>query len=123
MKAHFTDRYRGGIQYVEKWTNAKAGLIGYYTGLGRTSAQIADVLHDGTSEHTIRRMWAKWGLPLEFTGGRSVAPVPVRLDANIRGRLGRIAIEQHLAPEEWLRRVALASIRDDLYAAIVGDSN
>ena len=121
-KRHSHDRYRGDGLFVERWSNAKAGLVGYYTGLGRSSPQIAAILNDGTSDSTIRTLWGEWGLPLRMSRGKRLASIPIVLSVDVRVKLERRAKRMQIAPEEWLRRIAVAAIEDDLYRAIVGES-
>jgi len=90
--------FRGEIQ--PRWNNAKAAKIAYLTGLGRTSTAIAEELGDGT---------------------RQQIPVPVPLTAGQRAQVKKHAQRLGITPEEWLRRVAAAAIKDDLYAAVVDE--
>jgi hypothetical protein len=94
-------------------------LIGFYTGLGRSSAAIARTLDDGTSSHSIRRNWKRWGLPR----AAGAVVVPVALNVYLRARLISLAESKRLSPEEWLRRVVAAAIKDDLFEAVAGDEN
>ncbi|MDR3473358.1 MAG: hypothetical protein P4M09_16990 [Devosia sp.] len=47
--------------------------------------------------------------------------VPVRLNVKLRARLVGLAETRKLSPEEWLRRIVAAAIKDDLFEAIAGD--
>ncbi|WP_378952158.1 hypothetical protein [Mesorhizobium sp. ANAO-SY3R2] len=117
-KRHPSERLRASMLYVERWTNAKAALIGFRTGQGHTAVAIAEMLADGTSSDSIRCMWRKWRLPIDRTGGRQRGQVPVILTAHQRKLLAKHARRLGLNPEEYLRRVASVAIEDNLYAAV-----
>ena len=51
-----------------------------------------------------------------------MASIPIVLSVDVRVKLERRAKRMQIAPEEWLRRIAVAAIEDDLYRAIVGES-
>lgn len=114
-----TDRYRGGIQWVEQWTNAKAALIGFLTGRGYSSVAIAEVLDDRTMPATIRLMQRKWALHSAGYSGDAVVvtiPLSVRQRANLADR----AAQHGLSIEEYSRRILVcASMPRDRYADIV----
>lgn len=122
-KRHHTERYRqaspGAI--VERWTNAKSGFVGYLTGRGYTSGEIERILNDGTSMHTVRGMWRRWGLPLTETGGRRSFVVPVSLGRSARSKLAKSAKKVGITPDEFLRRIIVSVVDDDLYKAVVDD--
>ncbi|AWC22222.1 hypothetical protein CO731_01678 [Aminobacter sp. MSH1] len=113
-----SERYRAPQLFAEKWTNAKAGLIGFMTGQGRTSTDIVEHLNDGTDSATVRALWKKWGLPIDKTGGRRRGHVPVSLTVQQRMILTKRAKGVGIQPEEYLRRIASCAIEDDLYAAV-----
>lgn len=117
-KRHSSERYRGQRLVVERWTNAKAALVAYWTAKGHTSVRIAEMLGDGTRPETIRRMWRLWVLPLDSTGGRHRATVPVPLFTHERVALATHAKKIGLEPEEYLRRISICVISDNLYSAV-----
>ena len=112
-----TDRIRRPNQTIERRTNAWAANVGYLTGRGFQSPEIASVLHDGTSSDTVRRMWKLWGLARLGKAARAVH-VPVRLSAHERRVLAQRASRKGISAEEWLRRLAVCAIADDLYNAV-----
>jgi hypothetical protein len=117
-KRHHTDRYRGKQLLVERWTNAKAAHVAFLTGRGVPSTEIAEILNDGVHPATIRAMWRRWRLPMTPTGGRHIATVPVPLMARERYLLTQRAKKLGLTSEEFLRRISVCAISDDLYAAV-----
>ncbi|ATU91762.1 hypothetical protein [Phyllobacterium zundukense] len=117
-KSHHTERYRGSKLLVERWTNAKAAHVAFLTGKGVPSTEIARILNDGVHPATIRAMWRRWRLPMAPTGGRHPAAVPINLYADERGLLAKRAKKLDVTPEEYLRRIAVCAISDDLYAAV-----
>lgn len=117
-KKHHTERMRGEKLLVERWTNAKSAYVAYLTGKGVASTEIAKTLNDGVNPATIRAMWRRWRLPMTPTGGRHVATVPVPLMAHERTLLTQRAKKLKIAPEEYLRRISVCALSDDLYAAV-----
>lgn len=117
-KTHHTERYRGKHLLVERWTNAKSAHVAYLTGKGVPATEIAKMLNDGVHPATIRAMWRRWRLPMAPTGGRHIATVPVSLVAHERHLLTQRAKKLKIAPEEYLRRIAICAVSDDLYAAV-----
>lgn len=114
-KLHSTDRFRGGIQFVETWTNAKAGFIGFLTGRGYSSEAIAEDLSDGTSAPTIRRMWRLWGLPDRDEAFLTI-PMTVRQRSNLADR----AAQHGISTEEYCRRMLICgSMPKDRYQDVV----
>lgn len=103
-------------QLEPRRSNAWAGVVGFLTGRGYTSARIAEIVGEGTSPETIRGVWRRWGL----TQGpiRANDSVIVSLTAYEIGMLNQRAQNLGIAPDEWLRRVAACAIRDDLYGAV-----
>jgi hypothetical protein len=95
---------------------AKAGKVGYLTGLGRTSDAIATELADGTHPSTVRSLWTLWGI-----GGRRKAGVlvPLTLSTYEARTLQARATDRGMTPEEWIRRVAAAAIRDEIYLRLL----
>lgn len=113
-----TERFRAPELFVERWTNAKAGIVGFMTGQGRTSVAIAEMIADGTNAATIRALWKKWGLPIDKSGGRRRGNVPVSLTIHQRKLLSKRAKQINIMPEEYLRRIVVCAIEDDLYGAV-----
>jgi hypothetical protein len=111
-------RYKLPTSFATAWTNAKAGYVGFLTGRGYTSPEIEKILADGTSRETVRGMWRRWGLPLPETGGRRCAVLPVALSVDARRRLGIRAKKVGITPEEWIRRILISAVDDDLYDAV-----
>lgn len=120
-KRHHTDRFRrtkGGSLILEKWTNAKSGYVGYLTGRGHTSIEIARILADGTIPETIRGVWRRWGLPRTETNGLRCVILQIPLRPTQRGRIATRARAVGITPEEWAWRVLICAASGDLYAAI-----
>jgi hypothetical protein len=113
-----TDRFRVPGLAVERRTNAWAAMVGFLTGRGYMSTEIERILHDGTSCQTVRRMWKLWGLPLPETGGRRKVSVPIELSVYERTLLSAAARRQGIQPNEYLRRIAICALTDDLYDAV-----
>ena len=117
-KAHHTDRIMGQ-PLVERWTNAKAGYIGYLTGRGYSSSKIAKIVGDSTAPATVRGMWRRWGLPRPASRLHKI--VPVEIAGAYHGKLSERAQAVGITPNEFLRRVIICVVVDDLYAAVVDD--
>ncbi|TIR23996.1 MAG: hypothetical protein E5X34_13150 [Mesorhizobium sp.] len=115
-KRHFTERF--GYPVVIRWTIAKGAYIGFLTGLGYSSAEIEKRMADGTSAATVRRQWKNWGLPLHEVGGPKHRRISVNLTFHERAKLARQAKKRGLTGEEYLRRINVCAIRDDMYDAI-----
>lgn len=101
----------------KRWSNAKAAHVGFWTGKGRSSREIAEILADGTSGHTIRRQWYLWRLP---SHGRAQKLVFVNVPMSYQDRqaINRRAKRMGITPEEFIRRVSLCAALDDLYQAV-----
>lgn len=104
-----TSRWRGGFSFVEKWTNSRAAMLGFFIGRGYSSAAVAEMISDDegkVSDATVRCMAKKWGLPL--WGKRSdcylVIPIKERERATIHAR----AQQEGLGDEEYCRRFIVA---------------
>ena len=104
----------GAPEFEPRWTNRKALRIGWLAGQGYTSTAIAAELADGTTAGTIRPQFHRAGISLK-------APrlVPVGMTVQELRLLNQRAVEVGLAPADWLKRIAVAAARDDLYGAIV----
>jgi hypothetical protein len=108
-----------GPPYEPKWSNYKALQVGFLTGRGHQSPDIAAYLNDGTTPETIRTMWVRSNLEL-IGKNRNVVYVPVKLTAYERKVLGKLANVRQISLEEWMRRVVLsAGIPQDIYDAVV----
>lgn len=117
VKRHFTERYRGA--FVSRWTVAKGAYIGFLTGLGMSSREIERRMGDGTSSATVRLMWRKWGLPRDEIGGPRHRRFFIDLTFTERAKLLRQAERRGLTAEEYIRRMIVCAIGDDMYDAIV----
>lgn len=112
VKRHPWERFRATM-LVERWTNAKAALIGHMCGIGMSSIAISATLRDGTSPETIRKMRKRWNLP-ESRG------LKVRLTPYEAFRLRQKAAAHGIDAPEYSRRILATVARDsaDLYASI-----
>lgn len=108
----------GAPPFAPRWPNSKALLVGYLTGIGRTARAIAEHLADGTSSETIRAQWRRQGI----CDRREGTEVRVALTTHELTRLHQLAADRGFEPDEWLRRVAAAAIRDDLFNAVVDET-
>ena len=115
-----TDRY-DTPRSVLAWSNAKCALVGYLTGRGYTSTEIEQILHDGTSSATVRGQWRRWGLPLPEVNGHRCSIIPVPLTVGPRTKLAKQAKKLGITPDEFLRRIIVCVVDDDLYRAVVDD--
>ena len=93
-------------------------LIGFLAGIGRSSVDIAADLADGTTPETIRAQWRRHGIAART----KATQVPIELGRHHLGRLSDLAKARGIAPEEWLRRLAVAAIKDDLFDAVVDEA-
>lgn len=109
---------RGGVSFVERWSNRVAFLVGFLTGRGYSAPQIADVLDDGTSAGTITKMWEYW----RVDGVRDSDDVAIRvpLTSMQRAHLFARAQQRGLSIEEYSRRMLVCgSMPVDRYGEIV----
>lgn len=102
------------------WDTRKAIRVGFLTGRGHQSHEIAEALADGTTSHTIRRMWSRAKLG-KIGKERNEVEIRIVLTSYQRKALGILASAMNLSAEEWLRRIAAAAIKDDMYNAIVDE--
>lgn len=101
---------------IERYTNAKAALIGFLHGLGQDSQQIAKQLDDGTMPETIRALIrAKYDLPRSPL----TATIWAAIDHTRRHKIKARAEVLGITPEEFARRVLMCVIDDDLYTAVI----
>lgn len=117
-KRHYSERFRGPNLLVERWTNSKSALVGYYVAKGLGSPDVSARLADGTSPATLRGIVKKWRLPGGFSNRGCRFPL---LSSHKRRLLVDQAAEIGIESEEMLRRICECAIGDSLYAAIVGD--
>jgi len=112
-KRHPSERFRDDRLFIERWTNAKAALVGQMDGCGLTSVEIARRLGDGTSPETIRRMRKLWQLS-------SVRGIKIDLTPYETFRLKQKAAKIDLETAEFCRRILATIARDshDLYTSI-----
>jgi len=115
-----TDRYKAPWPILS-WSNAKCAYVGYLTGRGYSSREIERILRDGTSKDTVRGQWRRWGLPLPEMNGQRVSVLPVALPFGPRTKLSQSAKQVGIAPDEFLRRIIVCVLDDDLYRAVVDD--
>lgn len=101
-----------------KWANAKAARVGYLLGQGFNSPTIARQLDDGTKPALIRQMAHSWGLSLPQGRGNATS-LTIHLDTRVRHKLERQADELGIQPAEFIRRIAVCAINDEMYDAIV----
>lgn len=103
-----TDRQRGGAAFVERWTNARAGVIGFLTGRGYSSCSIAERIDD--RPETVRRMWTLWDLSAYGHDGRA-PQVVVPLSQRDRAHLAGAAATAGLTIEAYCEQILVNSIR------------
>ena len=101
--------------FLPRWPNAKAMKIGYWTGLGWSAGEIARELNDGTHVNSIRGQWRRHGI----VDRSKLTIVPLSLSNYELSRLAGLAAGRGIASDEWLRQIAAAAIRDDLFEAVV----
>jgi hypothetical protein len=112
--------HRRDVSFVERWSTAKAYLVGRLTGLGYSAPQICERLGDGTLPGTVTKMWGHYGdsgvRPSDEVG------LMVTLTHMQRSAIFKRAQQHGLSMEEYVRRIAIcASMPSDLYDAIVPD--
>lgn len=90
--------------------------LGYLTGLGRTTQEISEDIGGVTRQAVLD---ARHRMELPVASGRQALPVPVHLSQKERTRLEKRAKVLAISSEEFLRRIAVCVIDDDLYAAVV----
>lgn len=114
-KRHSTDRQRGGLLWTERWTNAKAALVGFLTGRGYSSDAIAAEV--GVQPGTIRKMWESWGMsPTDPHSAHLVVPLTILQRAHIAARAAQrgMPIEKYVAD-----MIVHGSMPRDRYADLV----
>ena len=115
-----TSRWRGGVAFLEHWTNAKAAFIGYLIGRGYSTIAIAETLSDGTSDATVRNMARKWGLP--HWGKKTDGYIIVPMREKERARIAARARQEGIGQEEWCRRFLISgSVERKTYGEVVRD--
>lgn len=109
---------RRNVTFVERWSNAKAFLVGFLTGRGYSADQIVDVLDDGTGSGTVRRMWEYWKVDGVRPSDQVAIMVP--LTSRQRAHIYARAQQRGLSIEEYARRMLVCgSMPIDRYADIV----
>ena len=116
-KRHHTERYRFPGGRTERWTNAKSAWIGFHLGQQLSSRHIEELIRDGTSAATIRRMVKLWELPIKSMRRGIVVSIP----RQSRIRLEKLASKRGITPERYLDRICYFAIRDDMFDAIVDE--
>lgn len=114
LKRHHTERFRAPQLWTERWTNAKAALVGVYLGQHKTSVQISALLRDGTSDATIRAIVKKWRIPTDQIRRGTL----VELKPYARKLLEKQSEKLGITPEVFLERICDCVIRDRLYEAV-----
>jgi hypothetical protein len=118
------DRRKGGPggYVVPQWSLPKAAVVGFWTARGWSAGEIAREFSDGTTSNAVRHKWREWLSPYFKPNPRHTLPVVlVSITQTQRKRLAKLAAARNVAPEEWLRRIALAAIDDDLFEALGAD--
>jgi len=113
-KRHHTERFRFSGATSEKWTREQAALAGFMHGQHHNSVDIARAIGPHIVPATVRALIARrWKLPKVELG--TVIELPPRS----RKKLELLAAARGVTPEAYLRRIVMAAIKDDLFAAIV----
>lgn len=107
---------RKGVNFAETRSGRYYAKLGYLTGLGRSSVEVAEAMGDGIHPAYVRTLWRRWRF--ETHQPRCLVPLTIAERALLTWRAEKLGI----TPEEWLRRIAAAAIRDGLYEAIVDDT-
>jgi hypothetical protein len=113
-KKHHSERFVAPGLWVERYSNAKCGFIGFYLGQAKTYVEVAEIIGDGTSSDTLRRMVALWKLPVDRARRGFIVNMTTHKKRKLAAKCEQLGIE----PEEYLRRIAEAVIGDDLYDAV-----
>jgi hypothetical protein len=100
-----------------KWSNDKAARIGFLLGQGFTAPAVARLLNDGTTPETIGYMRRVWGL-VDNTSGCNFVELRIPLNAERRADLSDQANALMISPTEFVRRVLVCVLDDDLYSAV-----
>lgn len=116
-KKHHTERFRFPGAKTERWTNAKSAWIAFHLGQQMSSVDVAALMRDGTSAHTIRRMIHLWELPMRGMRRGIVVSIP----RQSRVRLEKLASQRGITPEQYLDRICFFAIRDNMFDAIVDE--
>jgi len=101
---------------AERWSNAKVARIGFLLGQGYTTPAVAEMLDDGTSEGSIKRMRLHWELPT--AGAEQAFDVRIPFDNQRRAKLCDQAAALGISPMEFMRRIMLCVVDDELYDAV-----
>lgn len=98
------------------WPNSKAAWMGYLLGIGMTAHAVASRID--STPGLVRQMRRQWELP----AGGAKRGVRIELDQAHRKLLEKRAKAQGIEPAEFLRRISICALQDDMYAAIVDGS-
>ncbi len=113
-KRHHTERFRFGGNMQERWTREQAALAGFLHGQHHNSVDIARAIGPDIVPATVRALIARrWKLPKVELG------TVIELPPHSRKKLERLALARGMTPELYLRKIVMAAIKDDLFAAIV----
>lgn len=97
-------------------TPETAARIGYLAGQGYSFRSIAEQV--GLPAHTVYDVCSRWGVKGSQTEPALFVFPLASLD---RARLSKQAARQQIAPSEFLRRILVYALRDNLYKAIVDE--
>lgn len=113
-KRHHTERFTHPKMLQERWTREQAALAGFLHGQHHNSVDIARAIGPDIVPATVRALIARrWKLPKVGLG------TVIELPPHSRKKLERLAAARGITPEAYLRRIVMAAIKDDLFAAIV----
>jgi hypothetical protein len=111
-------RKPGSYSVADVWENRKvARVVALYLS-GRSTVQIAEELHDGTSASTIGVMLREWAIEKPAEPFCKV-PLTIRSRAHLGWRAGR----RGLTPEQYLAKIVDKIMKDNLADAILGDDD
>ena len=100
-----------------KWDEAKAAKTGFLFGQGFSAKGVALNLGDGTTADAVARKRRQWGLTDETDQCRFV-DLRIPLDNARRADLTEQASNLGISPTEFVRRVLICVLDDDLYPAV-----
>jgi hypothetical protein len=97
--------------------NSKAALVGFLVGQGHTAPAIARALDDGTTDNMVKHWKRKWKLSA-LMPGRTVE-FGFDLSAAQKADLNEQAGALGISPSEFVRRILVCVLDDDLYPAVI----
>lgn len=100
-----------------KWDEAKIAKIGFLIGQGFSAKGVALNLADGTTADAIARKRRSWGLTDE-TDHCKFVDLRIPLDNARRADLSEQSSNLGISPAEFVRRVLICVLDDDLYSAV-----